>query len=326
MDWLGAGIDGPLVVIRTIHFAATAITTGTLIFRVVAAEVASGSATPAGTIARAQTLRLAWICLAISVASGVIWLLSVAVSVSGLSFSESMNSEVLLTVVNETQFGLVAQIRFVMAVMMAGCLAYDRFFSARGLGAGLSVGLIGAIAWTGHAGSTTGELGVLHLAADSLHIVAAAIWLGGLVSLVLLLSAAGRDRSDAGLSFARDATRNFSTMGTAIVVVVFATGVVNAWILVGSLHALVATGYGRLLMLKMALFAVMLSFAAVNRFWLTPRLAMPTWNEMRGDSLRRLTRNSTIEIALALMIFAIVGILGTLHPAIHVFASHELMQ
>ena len=38
MDWLGAGIDGPLVVIRTIHFAATAITTGTLIFRVVVAE------------------------------------------------------------------------------------------------------------------------------------------------------------------------------------------------------------------------------------------------------------------------------------------------
>jgi len=59
MDWLGAGIDGPLVVIRTIHFAATAITTGTLIFRAVVAEVASGSATPAGTIVRAQTLRLA---------------------------------------------------------------------------------------------------------------------------------------------------------------------------------------------------------------------------------------------------------------------------
>jgi len=144
--------------------------------------------------------------------------------------------------------------------------------------------------------------------------------------LVLLLSAARRDRTDAGLSFARDATRKFSTMGMVIVVVVFATGVLNAWILVGSLHALIATGYGQLLMLKMALFAVMLSFAAVNRIWLTPRLAIPTWNEMQGDALRRLTRNSTFEIALALMIFAIVGILGTLHPAIHAFASHTSMQ
>jgi len=108
----------------------------------------SGSATPAGTIVRAKTLRLAWICLAISVASGAIWLLSVAASVSGQSFEESMSSDVLLTVVNETRFGLVSQIRFVMAVMVSGCLAYDRFFPARGLGVGLSVGLTAAIAWT----------------------------------------------------------------------------------------------------------------------------------------------------------------------------------
>jgi putative copper resistance protein D len=31
----------------------------------------------------------------------------------------------------------------------------------------------------------------------------------------------------------------------------------------------------------------------------------------------RLTRNSKIEIALGLMIFAIVGTLGNLHPAVH---------
>src|SRR5882757_8459680 len=90
MDWLGTGIDGTLVVIRTIHFAATAITTGTLIFRAVVAEVASGSATSAGSIVRAQTLRLAWICLAISAVSGVIWLLSVAASIGGFSFGDAM--------------------------------------------------------------------------------------------------------------------------------------------------------------------------------------------------------------------------------------------
>jgi putative copper resistance protein D len=107
-------------------------------------------------------------------------------------------------------------------------------------------------------------------------------------------------------------------MGIAIVVVVLATGMVNAWILVGSLHALIATGYGRLLMLKLALFAVMLLFAAPNRFWLTPRLAPPSGSELQREALGRLARNSMIEIALALMIFAIVGMLGTLHPAIHV--------
>jgi putative copper resistance protein D len=69
--------------------------------------------------------------------------------------------------------------------------------------------------------------------------------------------------------------------------------------------------------LKVALFAIMLLIAAANRLWLTPRLALASGNEPQLMVLRRLTRNSMIEIALALMIFAIVGLLGTLHPAIH---------
>jgi putative copper resistance protein D len=69
---------------------------------------------------------------------------------------------------------------------------------------------------------------------------------------------------------------------------------------------------------KLALFAMMLLIAAANRFWLAQRLALPSDNEPRLMVLRRLACNSMIEIALALMIFAIVGLLGTLHPAIHV--------
>jgi putative copper resistance protein D len=317
MNWLGAGIDGPLVVVRAVHFAATAIIAGTLVFRTLVAEAVAASARPAVIVVRTQTLCVAWICLAISAATGVIWLLLVAASMSGLSLEKSVTSDVLSTAANETQFGLVAQIRFALAVILAGCLAYDRLPLARGLALAMSLGLIAALAWTGHAGSTAGEIGILHLAADIFHLFAAAIWMGGLVSLVLLLSAVGRDQIDAGLSFAKDATRRFSVMGIVIVVVVFASGIVNAWILVGSWHALILTGYGRLVILKVALFAIMLLIAAANRLWLTPRLALASGNEPQLMVLRRLTRNSMIEIALALMIFAIVGLLGTLHPAIH---------
>jgi putative copper resistance protein D len=317
MNWLGAAVDGPLVVIRAIHFAATAILTGTLIFRAVLAEAASASVRPAAIVVRTQTLRVAWTSLAISAASGMIWLLLVAVSMSGLSFGESMTSDVLSTVVNETQFGRVSEIRLVLAVIIAGCLAYVRFPLARGLALAMSLGLTAALAWTGHAGSTAGEMGILHLTADTLHLLAAAIWIGGLVSLVLLLSVSRHDQTPAGVSFARVATQRFSTMGIAIVVVVFATGIINAWILVGSWHALIVTGYGRVLMLKVALFAAMLLIAAANRFWLTPRLALPSGSEPQYEAVHRLERNSMIEIALALLIFAIVAMLGTLHPAIH---------
>jgi putative copper resistance protein D len=316
MDWFGAGFDGPLIATRAIHFAATAVTTGTLVFRSVVAKPALGSEDAVARLFRAQNLRVAWIGLAVTVVSGVIWLLFQAGSMSGLPLGEATTPDVLLTVLNQTQFGSVSEIRLLLAIILAICLAYDRFPLADRLAPAAAVGLTAAITWTGHAASTPGDMGYLHLTADALHLSAAASWIGGLVSLVLLLAAARNHEAIASAALARDATLRFSTLGIVSVATLLATGIVNAWILVGSFHALVGTGYGRLLMLKIAVFAVMLAFAAVNRFWLTPRLATPG-GELRLEALRRLTRNSCVEIVLGFTIFAIVAALGTLHPAIH---------
>ena len=56
MDSLGAGVDGSLVVIRAIHFAATAVVAGSLVFRAVVAEPALRSAQVPTTLVRAQIL------------------------------------------------------------------------------------------------------------------------------------------------------------------------------------------------------------------------------------------------------------------------------
>lgn len=317
MNWFGAGVDGPLIVIRAVHFTATAVTAGTLVFRAVVLKPALRSDETVARLFRTQTLRMAWTGLAITLASGMIWLLFQAASMSGLPLGEVMTSSVLSTVLNKTQFGQVSEIRAGLAIILAACLAYDRFPLAVWLAAVTALGLTATIAWTGHAGSTLGEIGNLHLAADALHLLAAAAWIGGLVSLALLLAVARRNQAGASASLARDAAMRFSTLGIVSVGTLLATGLVNAWILVGSFHALVITGYGRLLMLKLVVFAVMLVFAAINRFWLTPRLAFSSGDERRLEALRQLTRNSVIEIALGFAIFAIVGMLGTLHPAIH---------
>jgi putative copper resistance protein D len=248
--------------------------------------------------------------------AGVIWFLLQAAVMSGLPLGEAMKSGVLSTVLNQTQFGQVSEIRLALALMLAACLACDRLPLAKGLALAAAFGLIAAIAWTGHAGSTLGDTGKLHLTADVLHLLAAAAWIGGLVSLVLLLVAAQRNQRIAWASLVQAAVRRFSTLGIVSVATLLVTGVLNAWILVGSFQALAVTEYGRLLMFKIVAFAVMVAFAALNRLWLTPRLS---GNEPRLDVLRQLTRNSTIEIALGLIIFAIVGKLGTLHPAIHFF-------
>jgi putative copper resistance protein D len=174
--------------------------------------------------------------------------------------------------------------------------------------------LTASIAWTGHAASTAHALGYLHLASDVLHLAAAAGWIGGLVPLALLLGAIRRHRGFASLGL--DAVRRFSMLGIACVATLILSGAINSWILVGSFRGLVATGYGQLLMLKLAGFAAMLAFAALNRFSLTPRLTLAPDGAGR-DARRKLWRNTVIEIVLGLSIFAMVGVLGTLHPAAH---------
>jgi copper resistance protein D len=315
MDWFGAGVDGPLMVVRAIHFAATAVTAGSLVFRTGVAEPVLRSEQAAAKLLQTQTLRIARIALAITIGSAVLWLLIQAAAISGQSFNQAMTSDVLLTVVNQTQFGLVFEIRIVLAIILAGCLAYDRLPQARWLALAAALGLTAAIAWTGHAGATAGEAGILHLAADVLHLIAAAAWIGGLVSLAQFLGEARREPAHA--SFAREVTRRFSVLGIAVVGTLLLTGIVNAWILVGSFNALFVTEYGQLLTLKICLFVIMLGFAAVNRFWLTPQLVLAREREPQLDSLRQLACNSTIEIALGLTIYGVVGVLGTLHPAIH---------
>jgi copper resistance protein D len=314
-------VNGSLIVIRAIHFAATALTTGTLMFQAVVADPALRSAEAVATVMRTQIRSVAWVGLAIIVVSGAIWVLLEAAAMSGLALREAITADVLSTVVNETQFGLVFEIRSVLVIILAACLVFDRLSPARWLARASALGFVAAIAWTGHAGSTAGEMGLLHLTADTLHLIGAAAWTGSLVPFALLLAAARRYPCEASARLARDATQRFSMLGIASVATVLGSGIVNAWILVGSINGLIATQYGRLLMLKIALFAAMLAFAAVNRFWLTPRLASPLGSAAQLRALRQLTRNSVIEIALALMIFAIVGMLGTLHPAIHTLGT-----
>ena len=77
---------------------------------------------------------------------------------------------------------------------------------------------------------------------------------------------------------------------------------------------LVISDYGRLVALKIGLFAAMVGIAAVNRFYLTPRL--PDLSVQRA-----LQRNSLAEVGFGLCVLLCVGVLGTLPPAAHKHAA-----
>ncbi|CCE01976.1 copper homeostasis membrane protein CopD [Bradyrhizobium sp. STM 3809] len=310
--WYGAEIDAPLVVTRAVHFAATAITAGLLIFRSAVLAPACGEQSASLAI-DARIRRAAWAGLVLIAMTGAIWFLLQAASMSGMSVPDAATADTLSVVGTETQFGLITQIRAILLVVLAVGLLYDRSALLRRLSLAAALGVVAATAWTGHAGATAGEAGTWHLIADVLHLWAAAAWTGGLVGLMLLLFGLRRIRGPSPLR--TNAVRSFSTLGLVSVTILAASGAINSWILVGSLEGLLHTVYGRLLAAKLAVFATMLALAAVNRLWLTPRLAASAEN--RADLV--LACNTAIELVLALLVFALVGALGTQHPAIHFF-------
>ncbi|MBU6458685.1 MAG: copper homeostasis membrane protein CopD [Bradyrhizobium sp.] len=317
MSWFGAEIDGPLVLTRAVHFTASAGIAGVLMFRSFVAEPALRPSPEGYAIVRSRLAGLAWMALAVGVVTGLIWLVLQTMSIAALGWGEAVKSGEIWTVVNETQFGLVTEIRAVLAVLLSACLLLRHSVLSRWLALLVASALVAAIAWTGHAGSTLGELGNLHLAADVLHLCAASAWIGGLAGLAILFEVGRRRPAPEWRPLQQDAISRFSILGMISVAALIVSGLANAWILVGSFRALLVTDYGRLLLLKIAAFAIMIAFAAVNRLWLTPRLALVPKEVAHPSALSALRRNTLIEIVLGLAIFAMVGVLGTLHPAIH---------
>jgi hypothetical protein len=91
--------------------------------------------------------------------------------------------------------------------------------------------------------------------------------------------------------------------------------------LAGSIPALLGTDYGRLVVLKIALFLLMVGLAAVNRLRLTPRLGGDPGAAGVARAARQLRRNAAIEASLGAIVIAVVAVLGVLPPASH--AHHE---
>jgi putative copper resistance protein D len=171
----------------------------------------------------------------------------------------------------------------------------------------VAASFVGSLAFAGHAIGGQGLEGAIHPTADALHLIAAAAWVGTLIPFAILLTMMGRDA--AMLSVARDATLCFSPVGIASVATILVSGMVNSWYLVGSVPAFTETEYGRLLLIKIALFALMVVIACINRLWLTPRLiAHPSFTVVQS-ARRSLCRNAVIELAIGAVIVAIVAVL-----------------
>ncbi|UYQ63221.1 copper resistance protein CopC [Streptomyces peucetius] len=116
-----------------------------------------------------------------------------------------------------------------------------------------------AATWALSEHASTGIQSAVAMPVDVLHLLAVAVWLGGLATLLTALH-----RSPA---IERRAVRRFSAAAFTSVVVLAATGLYQSWRQVGSFSALTGTRYGQLLLIKVGLVAVMVGVAWVSRRW-----------------------------------------------------------
>jgi putative copper resistance protein D len=315
-------LDEPLVWVRIVHFAATLSIAGTVLFLALLAEPAfrkldDGGKDPARV--RSWLAWIEWIGLALVVLSGAAWLVLKAAEMGDVPWRAVFSEDLVPMVLSGTDFGQDWIARSMLAALLAAVLLAakpgQRFYRPILIFACfVASGLVGTLAWAGHAAATADEFGTLHIASDILHLVAAAAWVGALIPLALVIGLALARRDASSTAIAREVVLRFSIVGIISVGTIVITGIVNSWAILGSVTALVGTDYGRLLLAKIVLFLAMLSLATINRLRLTPVFVHKIDAVTSQKALRNIQINTVLEATIGVLIVGIVGLLGTMSP------------
>ncbi len=205
------------------------------------------------------------------------------------------------------------------AAAVAG-LALRRHGVPRGSVAALALGLppaaaLAVISWAGHASS--GGDRTANIVIDALHNGATAAWLGGLLGLAVLALPAARALAPADrVRLAAGVVVRFSALALTAVALLVVTGVYRALAELGSAGEILDSGYGRALLVKLGLFAVLLTGGAYNRLVAHPRLeraALGLDPHDRGAA-SALRVSVTAELVLASALMVSVAVLISLPP------------
>lgn len=308
------GMTSLFVAARAFHYGSALLLFGELLALVwIAGTPGRSTSRSDASASRRRFSSVAGGCVVVSLASGLAWFVLEAAVMSGLPLGSALHSDTLALVLDATAFGRLWLLRAALLAILCALLvatgrgSVDAHRSIPAMAATLvAATYLGTLAWAGHAAAGQGSDDDLEIVADLVHLLAAGAWLGALPALVFLLGDAGPE------DLAADAARRFSMLGLACVAALIGSGLVNAWYQVGSVPALVGTEYGRWLLAKVSVFALMLAVATVNRGYLVPRMAT-------GDrgARRSLRLNAMLEAALGIFIVFVVGRLGVTEPAAH---------
>ncbi|HZI38230.1 MAG TPA: copper resistance protein CopC, partial [Acidimicrobiia bacterium] len=298
---------------------------------------------PAG-VAVARTRQILWGAWAVALVTTVVGIPIQAAYVAGLPVSKALSSTVRSAMFDD-RFGQVWSARVLILGITAALLAFlfrsipgkERQNVPPGLVAGgglLAVGLLLTPGLAGHA--ATQDLVPLAIVSDVLHVGAVSVWLGGLA----LLALAVLPRRVAGEL--EVVVPRFSRLAFAAVITILVTGTFQSWRQVRSTAALTETTYGRLLIVKVVLFGVVVALGALSRRFVQARYRAPaarlsfgpgaatlggSRRPYRGDTPRPpgadpdseivagLRRTVGAETVIAIVVLAVTALLVNAQPA-----------
>ena len=335
--------DAPLLAsaeepyIRWIVLLSALTLTGALTFELlVSAPVltAAGTRSPLGRLRprlRSRSQRLMWLALLVFILASVAQLITQAAIAFDLEPTAAAGQPA-LELLQQTEWGKIWQYRAGLAVLTAALFLLplvirfrrstrQAFLLSTTLWLALiaSLGILLTISMTSHAAATIG-IARFALINDIVHLIAAAVWVGGLMQLIANTPLFIHGISDSARRNALSRlVRRFSAAAALSVIVLIVTGVYSAWAQVTDFAAM-QTPYGSALAAKVALIALLLLVAAVNLIWVRPRL------RGSGSAAKWLRRTVVAEVVLATLVILVVGFLTALEPARQVasrMTAHE---
>jgi len=278
-----------LVLCRFVHFIVVLLMFGACVFRPWLL-----GAKPQPVLDR-QLLRLtrglAWTALA----SGVIWLMLITVSMAG-SWAAALEPSTVKLVLGKTFFGQV----WTWHLMLNGLLAIALMTAWKGPRLPLITLLLMTLAPVGHGAMLDGLSGQLLILNQVVHLMCVGAWLGGLLLLVMILRQSNRYELAPVL-------RRFSGVGYGLVAGLLVTGWINVRVLTGQLWPTpLFSGFALILLIKVMLVLGMLALALLNRLRL----------DRCEQQLGSLKASVMVEWLLGVCAVAAVSLLGTLPPMV----------
>jgi copper transport protein len=222
--------------------------------------------------------------------------------VAGIIEAQREAANISLSALLATSLGTTA-IERIVAIVVTGLAIAVAWRLPAGMGkAGVAVAGIGAAAsmWVDVASSHAGAQApiVANLLIQWIHIVASAVWIGGLLMLILALRGEPSESKGA-------AVRRFSTTAGIALVLVALTGTFRAVIEIGSIGQLFSTSFGVLVLVKVALFLVLAGLGAINRFGNVPKANV---------ALRGLRRVGSTEVVIGAAVVLVAAALVNVAP------------